>query len=95
MEFMWYLVSFDKSARTVILESDCGELSADDFCSDINKLQSLAIDNNACTSDVLFSSSEDSCSVSIKAVFTDEGDWKKFCKDFMTLQTADNQSESE
>ena len=93
MVFRWFISTFNKSSRKVILDSDLGSCEIDDIVEDINKLTFIGLEHGASNSSVIVPN-DDSTLVSVAFDFSDDKSLENFCKAFCKASSAGTEDTS-
>ena len=83
MVFMWFVSSFSKPARKVILDADLGECEIDDVTDDINALIFMGLEHGAFEASVVVPNDDSANIVSVALGFPDDNSWEEFCRAFL------------
>lgn len=84
MVFMWFVSSYCKPDRRLILDTDIGECSVDDVADDINALIFMSLEHGASEASVIVPSDDNNNNiVSISFDFPDDTSWEEFCRAFL------------
>ena len=95
MVFMWYVSSYNKSCRKVILDTDIGDCGIDQITEDINALILMGLEHGASETSVVVPIDISTNAVSISFDFPNDNTWKNFCKAFLKDNSNKSKAENE
>ena len=83
MVFMWFVSSYCKPDRRLIVDTDIGECSVDDVAADINALVFMGLKHGASEASVIVPNDDSSNIVSLAFDFPNDNSWEEFCRAFL------------
>ena len=97
MVFMWFVSSFSKPDRRLIVDTDIGECSVDDVADDINALILMGLEHDASEASVIVHGDDITNIVSVSFDFPNDSSWEEFCRAFLkkNCNNSDGNVESE
>ena len=94
MVFMWFVSSFSKPNRKVILDADLGECDIDQVTDDINALIFMGLEHGASEASVIVPSDDNANIVSVAFAFPDDNTWEEFCRAFLKENCNNNSDDN-